>query len=370
MAKTFQIQSTALVSAFKRIASVVPDKPILPAYGALKFKATGSDEIFVTASNPTLVSKTSIKASIQEPMEFGTNATVFVKVISALPKDQMVTFNLADTHVKVTAGNASFKINIFYDMETLLRDRNYEEMGFVDINVRDFLDNTKKVSFVRNEDSDKPEFSSVCVNSDHFVSTDGYRLSYAPNKLLKIPPEIGNILLPGEAADRLYKLFDKVDGASGRFFGNDSDITIHYGDTYASCRRVSGKFPMYQSVLSDLLRNQHTRCLVKRADMVDSLSRILTISSAKGEGSRQVELSFAENALKLYTVDQSRGDATDIISCECPGVSESMLFSGKYLLETLKHYESDSLVLELRGPQRPLLITDGTHVNIIMPVAR
>jgi DNA polymerase III sliding clamp (beta) subunit (PCNA family) len=88
---------------------------------------------------------------------------------------------------------------------------------------------------------------------------------------------------------------------------------------------------------------------------------------------KKVSMTFSENRLDLYTTDKKYGDGLESLGCESPGFSETLLVTGTFITEALRNYTTEKVVFELRpsgSPQRtqPLILTDGEHVNVIMPL--
>lgn len=356
----FSVDSNELAALLKRLSAVVSSKPMIPMHGHIRVKSEASCKVSFYAYNTQMSAQAELASRNDGPFEFGLNASILADVVSVLPKGTTVVFTLGKSDVKVVAGKSAFKLNIISeDVFTPLK--NYDGMAFIDLDVREFITRLKRVSFCRNNKSEREVFSSVCVNSEHFVSTDGFRLSYIPNPLLKIP---GDLVISGETADRLQKLFDKVTGP-GKFFGTPSEVHFSMGGTTVSCRLLSGKFPKYQSIL---LTGEHVRCLVNKSDMVGALDRTMAVIGASDF--KHVELKFGVNELELFSTDSMAGDAKDTIVCECPGLQEPILLSGTYLAEAVKHYTADKIVFELRGAHTPFVMTDGEHINVIQPIKR
>lgn len=359
----FTADSTALVSVLKRLCSVAADRPVLPMFGSIKVKATSESGVTLFSYHPTMAAQASIESTNSGPFEFGLNADVFLGVVSVLPKNTEVSTTIDQTSISLSAGKSAFKLNTLRE-DIFRKPKQYADMPFVEIDTRAFIDKMKKVSFCRNNKSEREIFSSVCLNSDHFVSTDGYRMSYVPNGILRVPD---SILIAGETADRLQKLFDKVTG-KGLFYGTQTEISLAIGDTYVTSSLLVNKFPAYKSTLTAIQAATHVRCLAKRADVIDAIGRTIAVSSSSEM--KQVEMVFDLNVLKFYSHDKTAGDASDVIACEGPGAPGAILLNGAYLQEAVKNYTSDQIVFEYRGEDLPLIITDGEHVNVIQPIKR
>lgn len=360
----FSVDSAALMTSLKRLSSIVTNKPMIPMHEAIKIGSRVGDRVSFFACNPHMSAQAEVSSENVCSFEVGVNAEVFTGVVAVLPKDTKTVFTMdpADRRtLVVTAGKASFRLNLLAE-DVFSPAKNYEEMPFIPMDVRQFIDNLKRVSFCRNSKSDREIFSAVCVNTDHFVSTDGYRLSFVPNKLLKVP---GNLIVSGETADRLQKLFDKTSG-TGKFFSTLGEVSLSMGGITVTSRLMVDRFPAYQSVIPST--PDYLKCVIGRLPLLEALSRATAISSAAA--TKQVEVVFLPDTVRLLSMDASSGAAADEVAADVAGAPGSILLNGTYLVEALRRYDSEKVAFEMRGDSSPFVITDGEHVNVIQPIRR
>lgn len=354
----FRISNTALLPLLKRLTAIVPSKAMIPAHSSIKVVSREPRTVKFYTYSPTIVTEGTLSdVDVTAPFEFGTSEGLFSDLISSLPKDGMIDFDLQENCLLVKSGRSSFKLNIFTE-DMFLPPRQYDKLPFIDVDMKVFVESLKKVSFCSESRHDRVERTAICINSDHFVATDGHRMSLYPNKLFKAPH---NILISSEAVERVQKLYDKPQGP-GRFSGSDSEIHLGCQGVYASIRLLTGSYPNYKSVIPI---GPHTRCLVNRAELTESLDRVMVLM---GEGTKNVRFTFAENRIDLFTSDTRHGDGFESLTCECPGFESPIVLTGSFVLEALKNYSTEKVVFELRSPAAPLIMTDGEHINVIMPI--
>jgi DNA polymerase-3 subunit beta len=353
----FSIEHDALLPILKRLSSVVPSKAMIPAHSSIKVVSSEPGTVKLYTYSPAIVTEGTIGGvSVTGPFEFGTDEGALLNVISSLPKGSKVDFSVGESYVNVKAGCSDFRLNIFRE-DMFLPPRNYPGLPFIEINMKAFVDSLRKVSFCSESRHERVERAAVCINSEHFVATDGHRMSLCPNKMFKTPH---NILVSSDVVDRVQKLFDKPTGP-GVFSGSESEIHLGYQGIYASVRLLTGSYPNYQSVIP---QGPHTRCLVDRAKLLEATNRVLVLC---GEASQVVRMAFQENRIDLFSSDPTYGEASESLPCECPGFAEPVWLTGNFVTEALKNYDTDQVVIELRTSVSPLTITDGEHINVLMP---
>lgn len=355
----FQLPNQLLSPLLRRLTAIVSSKPMIPAHGSIKITSKAPRTVKFYTYSPTIVTEGTLEdVNVTAPFEFGTTVGLFADMIAALPKDAAIDFALAENHLHVKAGRSSFKVNIFTE-DMFLPPRDYSLLPYIDIDMKVFVESLKRVSFsVEGDNHERFERTAICINSDHFVATDGHRMSVYPNKLFKTPH---NLLVSPSTVDRLQKLYEKPQGR-GVFSGSASEITLGYGGVFSSSRLLSGSYPNYRTVIPS---GAHTRCLVSRTELLEAVNRVLILM---GPNARNVRFTFSENRVDLFASDPQHGEGFESLPCECPGVAEPYILTGRFVLEALKNYTSDKVVFELRSPVAPFIMTDGEHLNVIMPV--
>jgi DNA polymerase-3 subunit beta len=358
----FSVNSTELLAALRRLMPIVSAKPVVPMYGSVRMRASG-EYACLSVYGETMLANALVPYN-GESFDFGLPAAVFFEVVSVLAKDTEVFFSSSDKFVLLKAGTSSFKLNLQrYDIFPKPRELDPATLQPTDTGA--FIANLKKVAYCRDEKADKEIYSSVCVNTDHFISTDGYRMSYVANKLVSIPPGDG-ILISGTTADRLLKLFDKVTDTGSLFFTDGREMILVRGGTVAFCKLLNKKYALYKQVLIDIANTPVTRSVAPRAGVIASLDRAMAVVGSFD--AKQVVLEFGPDSMRFSTSDKTAGDASDILVCKGGGHGEAVLLRGPYLAKALKSYDSEDITFEFRGAMEPLIITDGEHVNVIQPL--
>lgn len=355
----FSVQVQQLAALIKRLTAVVPSKPLIPTHGSIKVLSREPGVVRFYTYSPTIVTEGSLKTpDIGGSFEFGTNVQMFANLVASLPKTETAHFSVDGRNLIVRAGKSSYKLFIFSE-DVFLPPRDYSLLPYIDLDMAKFVEGLKKVSFCVETKHDRVERSSVCINSDHFVATDGYRLSYFPNRLFKTPHDL---LLSSGTVESLQKLYDKSQ-PKGHFSGSDVEVVLECDGVYSSSRLVAGRYPNYRAVIPT---TAHTRCLVDRQPLIEALSRVMVLMG--GDVLRAVRFTFLENRAVLFTSDKDHGEGMESVECECPGEANPYTLNGDYVLEALKKYSGDKVVFELRRPEDPFIITDGEHVNVIVPI--
>ena len=188
------------------------------------------------------------------------------------------------------------------------------------------------------------------------------RLALVPNEVVELE---GSILLPIESVNRLIKLF-----ATKEEKGLGYEITSHIEITENTCNIISqdggvtvasssrllvGSYPNYEKIIPS---DNYTVCTMQRVELQEALSRALLIS----DGSKKVRFSFSPGTAKI-SIDANRGVATEVVECMID-TQQDITVNGDFILSILKKLTDDVVNLELRGPDRLLVIRERGFINV------
>lgn len=357
----FKVKTLALSSVLQRIAAAVEEKPALPAYAGVKIEVVGDRMVLSTLS--AVISTEVHIGGVQSEGDigFGLNLKLFSEVVMSLPNDDL-TVEVGDTAAKLKTTRSNFKLPLLDDAASLpganppLSARNYSKLDLLSL-----VDAFAKVSYCHNDRSEKSFYRAVCIDKDNIVSTDGYRLSYVPNKACALTD--GIILLTTPSVEKLTKIYAGMDGEAG--VGSDGhSLFLHAGGVYTSTRLLSGSYPAYQTVLP---KSAFAPVTLARKLLLESLKRVLVMS---GEGIKHVNMMFSAEGLMLSCAD-GKGNSEDFLPIQIPGLDTPghIIVNGDFIQKAVSKMSAEKITIEYR-PLGAIVITDGEHVNVLQPIRR
>lgn len=355
----FIVKSGVLNGVLKRI-EVVADTT-LPAYAEVKCELVPG-WLYLSTISRTINTEALIPVQSQTVGEltFGLGIGLLAEIAGSLPANVDVEFQLTDTDAVVRTGGSRFKLKLLNDACSI-PSNNMSRSGRVltELSIEKLLDGVTRVIHCHDDKSSGTYRCALCINCDHIVATDGYRLSLCPNKAFQLA-EKENLILSVPLLEKLAKIYSGIDGTAG--FGYDEGgVYIHAGGIYTATRRLALKYPEYRAVLP---KSQCGSCVLSRKALVDSLKRALIVVGDKGI--KQVDFTFAENRLLLATSGPA-GDSAESIETGTPALG-SVRLNGDYVLKALTKMESDKVTVEYRGALSSFVILDGEHLNVFQPI--
>jgi len=347
----FEIKGSVLGAALQRIKVALADKTPLSAYKGARFDIEGSQMLLSTFS-PTIDTEVLFTVAAKGSGTFGVNLKLLVNVVEAFPSGD-IRFTVAGPSVLVKSGRSSCKMNLHSDVENFPR-RGLAAKTYEPLDMHRFLEAVNKVSFCVDREADNYK-STVAINKDHMVATDGMRLSIIPNHAFAAA---GPILLKAATAEKILKIYNDLPADSGVAL-EEGCLHIGCAGIYTATRLVALPYPKYQSVLPS---GACAKCQVGRKGLNESLRRALLM---EGE---QVQFSFGGSSVSLSSIG-SDGVAEDTIDASGDAKGE-VLLNAAFVQKALSKMTSERVTFEYRGGEAPVVLTDGDHVNVFLPFRR
>jgi DNA polymerase-3 subunit beta len=369
-----KVPKNSFDKAIKSVAKAVPNKGVQPILnnillenenGHLKLNATDLDF--------------SIEAIIPSDNEESGKITISAKkleeIVSKLDED--------DIHLEVEAG--SNKTNL------TCKKSNFELVG---VSAEDFpkIEKPDTKNFIK---LNKHHFSKM-INMTHFSSskydlnnilggilfsyreedgkkifevatTDGNRLSSYEYELDEQAGKLeqAEVVIPAKVILDVQKIIESsVDDEISISFLNNQ-VIFFTQDRYIISRLIEGSYPRYKQLIPD---NQDKLAQINTKQFISCLERVATMAN---EITNLVKLTFKDNKLYIQSSNQDYGQAEDDMAIHYEGDELSIFFNVKYLIEPIKHIDSEEIVISMSGSVNPALIKPKSaenYIHLVMPI--
>jgi DNA polymerase-3 subunit beta len=203
------------------------------------------------------------------------------------------------------------------------------------------------------------------------ASTDGHRLSVFPvaqEALEAFTP----VTLPSKGLKALSGHLGKAEGIVTITLDN-TIATFDLGDLVFTTRLLEGQYPEYRRLIPTAFA---VETLINRQAWIDALSRIMVVASQKqgiirhqwnDQGQLVLEADVqGSSGRELVDCEASEGQGEDVLG----KAKNPMAFNGDYLLDGLKAFGSEQVILHTNTPTSPATITapGSSQVYLVMPV--
>jgi DNA polymerase-3 subunit beta len=210
------------------------------------------------------------------------------------------------------------------------------------------------------------------------ASTDGHRLSVFPVAQEGVEA-FTPVTLPSKGLEALGKHLAKAEGMVTITLDNtiattlDNTIaTFDLGDLVFTTRLLDGQYPEYRRLIPTAFA---VETMINRQAWIDALGRIMVVASRKqgiikhqwDEGQLVLEADVeGSSGRELVDCEASQGQGQDVLG----KAGKPMAFNGSYLLDGLRAFGSEQVILHTNTPTSPATITapGSGQVYLVMPV--
>ena len=366
----FTILQNDLLDALQVIAGVVPTRSTTPILENILFDLN-DDGLKVTGTDLEISISTIVKPeSVEKQGSIALPARVITEMIRSLPSIP-VHFELDDNNrVKITTEKGFYQVaglskDNFPEMPSLSEDKSIEVSN--ELLERMF----SKTIFAVSSEELRPALMGVFIQimSDEFrmVATDGHRLSKIVDKSFRYDDQPIRMIVPPKAVQIALKNLDEE--GETKIIIEESGICFVFNKTTLYTRLVEGEYPDYERVIP---RDNDKKLTVNKNLLMSSVKRVALFSSAL---THQIRFSIDKGKLTVCSEDVDiGGEAREELNVEYSEDAMEISYNAQYVLDIIKHVDTDDLVIHLNNPVRAALVTpvdqkeDESFLMLIMPI--
>ncbi|MEK7388812.1 MAG: DNA polymerase III subunit beta [Elusimicrobiota bacterium] len=200
------------------------------------------------------------------------------------------------------------------------------------------------------------------------VSTDGRRLAVYAKKILPIDKEF-SVIVPTKVLTELLRLIGilGVEGDAEKMLVSvtDNQITFQLKKTTILSRLVGGAFPNYEQVIPT------KREVVFVAGTKDFLAVTKRASLCALDRGGSVRYSLKKNILHV-TASSQNNEFNEDLGVEYSGPDFSVAFNPQFVVDALKHIDSEKVTVAMTSPVNPAIFEPGDsgegYKFVVMPM--
>ena len=230
-----------------------------------------------------------------------------------------------------------------------------------------FNDLVYMTEFACATDDSRPLFTGILVEVKEgkiiFVGTNTHRLSI---KCKEIQANDMSCVIPAKVLSEIRNISQSFSDPQTISLGvlyNQTMLTV--GDTKIVTRLLDGRFPDYRRVIP---KSFTLTANVVRQDLITILDRVVLFSKATDHST--VKMNFENNKLLITASGTDIGSAKEEIPCEMEGNSLKIAFNAAYIMDVLKHSNTEKITFRLNSALTPGIVDNGDSdfYYIVTPV--
>ncbi len=206
-------------------------------------------------------------------------------------------------------------------------------------------------------------FVSVNENKIEFAATDSFRLA---EKTIELNEGINkNFILPRNTAVELIKLTENLNEDIVISISDNQIFAVSNDFEFVS-RLIDGHYPDYKKVIPE----KYISAVKINKNVLEKNIRIASIFSSSIS---DIKLKAEKNNLQIVAQNNDKGDIVTNTACVVKNLPFEISVNYRYLLDGLKVFPSDDIVIQFTGEGSPLLLKSEeikNQVYVIMPLRK
>lgn len=358
-----KIKRETLVSNLDNVSRALSTRNIIPVLNGIKFELKKKG-LYLTASDndvsiEVFIDKKDIEIIEEEDSLVVANGSKLLELLKRIDKEYIDIQSFDANEVMFTSGKFEYKSNCFVKED--FPNIKFEEVSDpIMIDSIKFKDIINKTTFACSLQESRPILTGINIKviGDLFecVATDSYRLSKV---LINIPNMTNsyNIVIPSKNINELYRIINKAIELEFHIFSNK--VLVKYDNIKFQSSLLNGTYPNTDNSIPKEFSSTIKVSLSKFASLVSNAS---LISQAKDKNIIDMEVKNNLLTIKANTLD---GKFEDTIEVECEENTDIKIsYSAKYMLDALKVYNKDNILLLMNGEISPIIIKEEENTEV------
>lgn len=357
-----------LLEKVNRVKTVVSSKSALPILSHILLE-TRDSAVRLSATDLKVSIECLVDCTVDDPGSLTVSSQRLSMILSELP-DAEIVLELGENNViLLSCGRIQTKLfsmapDEFPPIRTF---ENIEPLVLPQVMLRKMFE---KTSFAICSDQARYNLTGLLVEINDgrltVVATDGRRMSLCTEQE-GIPKGVSlKVIIPGKMIGELERLLDAEGDVE--VFLDEAQTGFLFGSTRLVTALIEGNFPNYDVVIP---KKHDKEAVISTALFTEAVRRTRTMTNEKFNSVRFI-LSTGSVILKVVTPEV--GEYEEEIAIEYDGEKVEIAFNPDFLLDILRHIDTEMVCLILKDTTSPGVVKPYTnapldsYVNVIMPI--
>jgi len=368
------VSQSQLAHGLGIVSRAVAPRSTLPVLSNILL-ATDEGRLRLSATNLELGITCWIGAQIQEEGSITVPARMLSDLITTLPGEHVeLTLTPRNNSLNVHCGTSNFELRGI-DAQEFPPMPVPDLASGVELNVADFNEMIRQVSFAASTDEARPVLQGVMLsitgNEVTLAATDGFRISVRTASLANPIENPVKVIIPARSLSELARIaLDGEQSVTMVVPAGRGQVIFHLKDAELVSQLIEGNFPDYHAIIP---RSFKTRTVLSTAEFLKACKQA-EIIAREGNYVIRVKIQPHENepgAVEFSSVSEEMGSGEVVVDAAIEGAELLIAFNVRYLSEVLEVIGTPNTVLETNANNTPGLISpvgDQSYKHVIMPM--
>lgn len=362
----FTCEKQEILEGISIVQKAITGKSTMPILEGIYIKTNEMESSLTLIGSDMDVSiQTTVNANIIEQGSIVIDAKIFGEIIRKLPNSTIKIETIENQVIRITCEKSVFDVvymntNEFPELPEINEDLK------ISVNQNILKNMIKGTSFAIAQDETRPILQGILFEVKNknlnLVALDGYRLAIK-SEFLDSDIEI-EVVIPGKTLNEVSKILEDVNELVEITFTNNH-ILFNLNKTRIISRLLEGKFVNYKSLLPEEHKLSVT---VNKQNLQNGIERASLM--AKDGNNNLVKLEVQDEAL-IITSNSQLGKVREEVGINLQGEKIQIAFNSRYLIDVLKNFEEDEVVMEMTSSVSPCIIKAKEADNykyLVLPV--
>ena len=357
-----------LLDAVNKVKTVVSAKSALPILSHLLMQADES-QVRLSATDLKVSIECLVDCTVMSSGSLTVSSQRLASILSELP-DSDIDLELAESNVIIlSCGQIQTKL-FSMSPEEFPPIRGFEGIEPLTLAQKLLKRVFVKTSFAICSDQARYNLTGLLFELDGgkliVVSTDGRRMSmYAETEGISDEMKV-KVIIPGKMINELERLL--TEEGEVEVFLDEAQAGFSFNSLKLVTALIDGNFPNYEMVVP---KKHDKDVLIDKARFSDAMRRTRTMTNEKFNS---VRFMLKDGLVTLKVVTPEVGEYEEEMPVEYQGEAVEIAFNPDFVLDVLRHIESEKVCLTLKDSANPGLLkpyADGpvdNYINVIMPI--
>ncbi len=357
-----------LLDAVNKVKTVVSAKSALPILSHILIEAE-KGQIHLSATDLKVSLECSVDCEVKKSGSMTVSSQRLASILSELPNAD-ITIELGESNViRLECGKIHTRL-FSMSPEEFPPARQLEDIEPFTLSQKLLREIFEKTSFAICTDQARYNLTGLLIELKNgvltAVATDGRRMSLYKEDEGIIDGVNIKVIIPGKLIQELTRLL-----------GDEGDVIIYLGENQAAfefdsmrltTQLIEGSFPNYEMVVP---QKHDKKAKVDTAGFTEAVRRTRTMTNEKFNS---VRFKLDSGVARLSVVTPEVGEYEEEFPVDYKGDPMEIAFNPDFLLDILKHIDTESTSLVLKDAMSPGIVkptTEGAsdkYINVVMPI--
>lgn len=369
-----KVRKNSFDKAIKSVAKAVPSKGVQPILNNILLENCNG-HLTLNATDLDFSIEAIIPSENEENGRITISAKKLEEIVSKLDEDDIyLEVELGTNKTNLTCKKSNFEL-VGISADDFPKIDKPDTKNFIKLNKHHFskminmthfssskydLNNILGGILFSYKENDGNKFFEMATTDGNRLSSYEYQLEEQQGKLEK-----AEVVVPARIILDVQKIIESSvdDDISISFLNNQ--VIFFTQDRFIVSRLIEGSYPRYKQLIP---QNQDKLAQINTKQFLSCLERVATMAN---EITNLVKLTFKENKLYIESSNQDYGQAADDMSIHYEGDPLSIFFNVKYIIEPIKHIDSEEIIISMSGAVNPALIKPNSsenYIHLVMPI--